>query len=274
MSWNPFSKSNQTYNTQDNPGKKKLITIAVVSVVLVLGIPVFVALRNRPDDYTRSATEAARKVAPHAKVRNLKVAGGFAIATVSDSTAEGQLYAGNMTIFKINEDKSMTQIASGSSFTPLDLLELGIPLETQVELVGGNMDQIVQTLAGVCGYNGIDAPGYIGFDSSFEPDKWEIDSGMLSNLTQVLTDTLSNKNAAAKSDEKIVCVRATKNNSNAITDTKTYISTFTLELQFITRGGAITTHVLTFSIGPKYYQSYTLDGQKLTYIPNQNYIED
>lgn len=275
MSWSLFSKSNQTDNGSFGPGnpkKKKLITIVVVVLVLVLGVFVFTKLQSKPDDYTRRATEAARKENPNAKVKDVKVAGGFAIATVSDPTATGQLRAGNMTVFKINEDESMTQIASGSSFTPLDLLELGIPLATQAELTGTDIDRVTKNLAGVCGYGGIDAPGYNGFERSFDPDEWQIDSGMLGSLRQVLTADISNKNAREKPSEKVICVNATRNNSNATTDMKTYISTFTLELQFISNGGAVTNHTFTFSVGPKQYRSYTLDGQKLNYTADPNYL--
>lgn len=275
MPWKPFSKEAKTNSdsfTADNPEKKKLIVIVVVSAILIVGLPVLLVIKNRPDAYTRSATEAAKKFTPNAKVKQVKVAGGFAIATVTDPTSDGQIYAGNMTIFKVNEDGSMTQIASGSAFSPLDLLELGIPFATQAELLGSNINEVMQNLAAACGFNGGDAPGYGGFGASFEPEKWQIDSGTFDDLRQVLTASISNKNAETNSDDKVICVLATKNNSNATTDLNTYISTFTLELQFITRSGAVSTHPLSFSIGPKQFREYTLDGQKLPYNPSKNYF--
>lgn len=232
-------------------------------VVLTIAIPVFVTLRNKPDKYTKSATDAVRKEIPNAKVTDVKVAGGFAIATVSDPTAKSQINSGNVTVFKVNEDGSMTLLANGSSFTTFDLLALGIPLATQAELTGASLDQIAQKLASDCGYNGGDTPGYVGFDGSFDPDKWQIDSGTLDSVEQALTTSISNKNAGLNAEDKTVCVNATNNKSNATTDMKTYISTFTLELQFFTTKGVVTNHAFAFSIGPNYYQDYSLDGQKI-----------
>lgn len=263
-----FSRNNRVGNgsyNPSNPGRKKLVIIAVLLVVLFVGVPVVLTLRNKPDKYTQSATEAARKEIPNAEVRDVRVAGGFAIAIVSDPTSKSQIRDGNMTIFKVNEDGSMTMLASGSSFTPLDLLALGMPLATQAEFKGTSVDQVKQNLSSVCGYDGFDIPGYSGFGGTFEPDRWQIDSGTLDDLEQALTAVIGSKNTMAKSpEEKIICVNATKNKSNAVTDMKTYISTFTLELQFVSGGGVMTTHKFTFSIGPNYYKSYTLDGQKLS----------
>ena len=268
MSWNLLSRNTGEYGdsfTQTNPTKKKKLLIIIIVLGVLVSVPILATLRNRPDKYTQSATEAARKETPNAEVKDVRVAGGFAVATVSDPTAKSQIRSGNMTIFRVNEDGSMTQIASGNAFTPLDLLGLGIPLATQAELMGKSLDQTVQNLAGSCGHNGGDAPGYSGFEGSFDPDNWQIDSGTLSNLLQVLTATISNKNANVEPNEKIVCITAEKNNSKATTNMKTYISTFTIELRFIKGSGEISNHTLTFAIGPNYYQNYTLDGQKLTY---------
>ncbi|MCA9331094.1 hypothetical protein KC957_03520 [Candidatus Saccharibacteria bacterium] len=266
MSRNPFSNKTNTGSesySRNNPGKRTWVLVVVLLVVLMIGVPIFVTLRNKPDKYTQSATEAVRKEIPNAKVTDVRVAGGFAIATVSDPTAKSQIRAGNVTILKVNEDGSMTLIANGSSFSPLDLLELGIPLDTQAQLRGTEIDQVMQSLESACGYNHGDAPGYNGFNGSFNPDMWEIDSGSLGNIERALTASVSNSNARLQPSEKVTCVNVTKNNSNATTDTKTYISTFSLELQFITGGGEVTTHMFTFSIGPKYYRAYTLDGQPL-----------
>ena len=190
-------------------------------------------------------------------------AGGFALAIVSDPTSNSQANAGNTTVFKVNKDGSMTQIANSSSFSPLDLLKLGIPLSTQAELTGQSVSQVKQTLADICGYNGGNTPGYSSFNGSFNPGGWQIDSATLGTLEQKLSKTISNKNTRAQVNQKIICVKATSNNSNVTTDIKTYISTFTLDLQFITSDGIITDHTFNFSIGPNYYRSYTLDGQTI-----------
>ena len=66
-----------------------------------------------------------------------------------------------------------------------------------------------------------------------------------------------------KPDMKVICVNATQKNSNTTTDKTTYISTFTLQVQFITDDGTLTTHTVTFAVGPNYYHSYTLDGHDI-----------
>jgi hypothetical protein len=294
MPGNPFSQNNnETYNNPYTPGgnennpfapdgyennpytpggneksKLRLIVIAVAVFVLVcIGVIAIVTHSSKPnsqqDKNTQSATAAARKKNPNANVSNVKVADGFAISTVQDPTADSQASAGNLTIFKVNKDGSMTQIAMGSSFSPIDLLGLGIPLATQAKLFGQDLSQTEQNLANTCGYDGSGAPGYIGFDGSFDPGGWQIDATTLDNIEQALTGVLSNANAAAQQGKTVVCVNATRTNSNRSTDTTTYISTFTLDLQFITADGTISTHVFTFAIGPHYYRSYTLDGQKI-----------
>jgi len=284
MPWNPFSQNNNDIydnpytpdgyeNNPYTPGgyeKSKLRIILIIVAVFVLaciGVITLITHSSPPkssqDKNTQSATAAARKKTPNAQVSNVKVADGFAMSTVQDPTAEGQANAGNVTFFKVNKDGSMTQIASGSSFSPIDLLGLGIPLATQAKLTGQDLTQIQQNLADLCGYNGSDTPGYFGFDGSFNPGGWQIDATTLQGVEQALTGVLSNKNAEAQQGKTVVCVNATRDKSNSNTDTHTYISTFTLELQFITADGTVTTHMFTFATGPNYYRSYTLDGQEI-----------
>jgi len=270
MSWDPYSQnSNGTHNNPYTPGgyekaKLRKLLLIVVGVLAAIAITTLVVHLSRPESqqskYIKSATAAARKQIPHAKVKNLNVAGGFALAIVSDPTATGQANAGNTTLFKLNKDGSMTQIANGSSFDPIDLLGLGIPLATQAKLTESSTGQVRQNLADVCGYNGGSVPGYIGFEGSFSPDGWQIDSATLIGLEKVLSKAISNQNVAAKPGNAVICVNATRKNSNAVTDTKTYISTFTLQVQFVTSNGALTTHTLTFATGPNYYRNYALDG--------------
>jgi hypothetical protein len=274
MPWDSFSQNNnEIYNNPYTPGgneKSKLKIILILVTVFVLASIGVIALmthssppKSQQDKYTQSATAAAKKKTPNAKVSNVKVAGGFAMSTVQDPTADGQANAGNVTFFKVNKDGSMTQIASGSSFSPIDLLGFGIPLATQAELTGQSLAQVQQNLASLCGYNGSNTPGYFGFDGSFSPGGWQIDATTLDGLEQALTGVLGNKNSKAKQGETVFCVNATRKNSNRSTNTKTYISTFTLELQFIASSGTVTTHTFTFATGPNYYRSYTLDGQKI-----------
>ncbi len=284
MPWNPFLRShNEIYNNpyaadgyESSPnisnGYEKsrlriILIIVAVSILACIGVIALITHSLSPgskqDKYTQSATAAARKKTPNAKVSNIKVAGGFAIATVQDPTAVGQANAGNVTIFRVNKDGSMTQIANGSYFSPIDLLGFGIPLTTQAELTGKSLAQVQLSLAELCGYDGSDTPGYFGFDGSFNPGGWQIDANTLDSLEQALTGVLSKKNTEAQQGKMVICVNATRENSNFKTDSQTYISTFTLELQFITSDGTVTTHMFTFAIGPNSYRSYTLDGQNI-----------
>lgn len=276
MSWNPFSKNkvSEMPYTIYGPGvgyekKSRLSTIIKWSAVILVSIGIialgirFLFVKSTQDKSLEQATTAASKHTPDAQVSNVKVSGGYAMAVVSNPNTNTQASAGNTTIFKVNKDGSMTQIANASYFSPIDLLTLGIPLSTQAALTGSSVSQVQQTLAGLCNYDGGDTPGYRGFDGSFKPGGWQIDSATLNNLEQALTDTITSKNAGVSNDKKIICVNATQNNSNAQTDLQTYISTFTLEIQFITYDGTLTTHTVNFSIGPRGYHSYTLDGQSI-----------
>jgi preprotein translocase subunit SecG len=265
-------QNNNQENNQYTPGGydranlKKLLLI-VVGVFFAITIIVLVfAFQSKPESqqskYLKSATIAARNNTPNAKVTNIKVAGGFALALVSDPTSQGQSNAGNTIIFKVNKDGSMVQIAEGSSFGPLDLLGLGIPLATQAELIGSNISQVKQNLANQCGYsNG--AIGFIGFNGSFSPGEWQIDSSTLIGLEQKLSSAITNQNANMKPEMTVICINATLKNSNYTIDKTTYISTFTLQVQFVTGDGTLTTHTVTFAVGPNYYRSYTLDGHNI-----------
>lgn len=250
--------------------KVRLARIVRIAVGVLLGIGILILIihfllpKSEQSKNIDSATTAARKQIPNAQVRNVKVADGFALATVSDPNASGQASAGNVTIFKINKDGSMAQIANGSFFSPIDLLNLGITLPTQAKLTGHTISQVRQSLANICGYTGGDEPGYSGFNGSFNPDGWQIDSGTLDDLEQVLTTVVSDKNTTAGMDQKVICVNATRNNSSATTDMQTYISTFALGIQFITSSGTLSAHKLTFAIGSNNYHSYTLDGQAIS----------
>ena len=264
--------SNEVYNAPYTPSGNekaklgKILKIAIGALMVVGLIVLVVSFSTSPsqqDKNTKAATAAARKVTPNAVVSNVKVSGGFALAIVSDPTAQGQAKAGNVTIFKVNNDGSMTQIANGSSFSPIDLLGFGIPLATQAKLIGHNLIKVEQDLAGACGYSGDNAPSYLGFNGSFNPGGWQIDAATLDGLEQALTAKISNNSSLSNTDEKIICINASRVNSNATTDTHTYISTFTLQLQFITTSGTLTAHTFTFATGPNYYRSYTLDGQKI-----------
>lgn len=269
MPWDPdLQNNNQVYNHPYPPGgyeKAMLRKILIVTgVFLAIILLIFIVYSSMPESqqskYIKSATTAARKHTPHAEVKNVKVAGGFAIALVSDPTAEGQANSGNTTIFKVNKDGSMVQIANGSSFGPIELLELGIPLVTQANLTGTDIGHVKQNLANQCGYeNG--SIGYTGFGGSFNPGQWQIDAGTLDILMQKLSKSISSQNTKSMGGKTVICVNATQKNSSVKTDRTTYISTYTLQVQFITGDGTLTTHTVTFTNSSPRYRTYTLDGQ-------------
>lgn len=265
-SWNSSPSNNEvngyTY-TQNKPAKNKVL-IVVLLVILLVAVTVTAVILNRPDKLTRSALDAARKETPNARVREVRASGGFARAIVSDPTAESQIKAGNVTYFRVNNDESMTQIATGSSFSPIDLLDMGIPLQAQAEITGISLDKAIKNLSDACGYSDSGDPGYAEFGGSFDPDGWQIDSGTLSNIKRVLSASFAERGVEADSNSNVVCVIATNNKSDAKTDLKTYISTFSLELNFVDNKGTVSKHAFVFSIGPSYFKSYTLDGRELT----------
>jgi hypothetical protein len=271
MPWDPdLQNNNQIFNNPYTPGghekaRLRKLLLIVVGVFFAIAIAILIVNlipESQQSKDIKSATMAARKHTPNAKVKDVKVAGGFAIAIVSDPASEGQANSGNTTIFRVNKDGSMVQIANGSSFSPLDLLGLGIPLATQAKLTGSTIGHVKQNLATQCGYSE-STVGYTGFDGSFDPDGWQIDSATLSVLEQKLSNAISNQNYNAKLGMPVICVNATQKNSNATTDKTTYVSTFTLQVQFITDNGTLTTHTVTFAVGPNYYHSYTLDGHDI-----------
>lgn len=272
MPWDTdLQNNNQIYDNQYTPGGyenarlRKLLFIVIgifLTIILVIVVVRLITPESQQSKYIKSATVAARKQIPDAKVTNVKVAGGFAVAIVSDPAAEGQANAGNTTVFRVNKDGSMIQIATSSYFSPLDLLELGIPLVTQAKLTGSNIGQVKQNLANQCGYTNGNI-GFSGFEGSFNPGGWEIDSATLRSLEQKLSNAINNQNANMKPGEQVICVDATRKNSNDSINKTTYISTFTLQVQFVSDNGKLTMHTVTFAIGPNYYRSYTLDGQNL-----------
>lgn len=266
MSWDSSPSNNEvngyTY-TQNKPEKNKVL-IAVLLVVLLVAVTVAAVILSRPDKLTQSALEAARKETPNARVREVRASGGFARAVVSDPKAESQIQAGNVTYFRVNGDESMTQIASGSAFSPIDLLGMGIPLPTQADITGISVDKVIKNLSDACGYSSGGGPGYAEFGGSFDPDGWQIDSGTLSNIERVLNASVNNPSTGADSNGNVVCIIATNNKSDVKTDTKTYISVFSMELNFVTDSGIVSKHAFSFSIGPNYFKSYALDGRKLT----------
>lgn len=279
MSWSPFLRNNNNYNY--NAGydpnaytrRRKRAAIAIILAIFValggIALVLYIVLpknNQQSDENTQKVTAAAQKTIPNATVSKVKVSGGYAVALVGNpSTSGSQADAGNKTLFKVNSDGSMTQIAVGSSFSALDLLELGIPFSTQAALMGGTADEAQQNFLNTCSYVGDSNPGFSGFNSSFEPDGWQIDATTLDGLLSALNTKISsdNERSTSTSDTMVVCVNAVRKNSNVTTNTQTYVSTFTIEVHLITLKGSLSVHTLTFETGPGNYRRYALDGQAL-----------
>lgn len=242
---------------QGNQKTIKVIVITLIAAIVISLAIYFLSPASEQDKHTQKATEAAQKVTPNAKVNDIKVAGGFALALVSDPTSSSQAEAGNTTIFQVKDDGSMTQIANGSSFDTIQLLELGIPLKTQAELTNNTTDQVKQSLAIACGYNGGSTPGYSGFDGAFNPGGWKIDQLTLDVLDTSLTNAITKKNSTVNADKQIICVDTALIGSN-ITD-----DTYTIGLRFISSDGTLSKHTLSYTIESNYRRSFTLDDQKI-----------
>lgn len=255
---NKINDSQYVFGMYEREKINKLI-LAVMVVFLAIIVIVIYTVFFSQDKETKSATEAARKTIPNAIVSNVKVAGGFALATVRDPDTNGQANSGSVIIFKVNKDGSMRQLASGSSFDPMDLLWLGISLPTQAKLIGKKVNQVELDLANQCGYSAVSV-GFDGFDGSFNPGGWEIDATTLDSLEQKLSAKIDDWDSVVN---PVVCVSTTQNNSNFSTDKTSYISTFTLQVLFITDNGTATKHVVTFKVGSGSNRIFTLDGKSI-----------
>lgn len=250
-------------STQKTPNKKLVFILVVFGIILCSALIIFAVRKDTPNSDVDKAKAAARKEIPNAEAKQVIVADGFAMAIVYVPKDKSQLGSGNTTIFRVNEDGSMTYITSGSYFSPIDLLGLGIPLKTQAKLRETELSDVKQELANTCNYGYDNKPGFSGFDGSFNPDGWQIDSASLDGITQTLDTVIEANNARSKYDDKVVCINTQIKGSNVGVDKTTFASTFTLKLQFITGNGVITDHDFTFNDGPIYSRIYTLDGQKI-----------
>lgn len=265
MDQNPDLQNTSQFNNNYKIRRSQKI-FSKKTVIIVLGLIIFFALinlainlksNNQQSKYAKSATAAARKTISNANATSVKVAGGFAVANVNYPNALRP--RGYATIFKVNKDGSMVELAISNSFGPIDLLGFGIPFQTQAELTGSTLAQVQQNLANQCGYNNGNT-GFYGFNGSFNPGQWQIDATTLSGIEEKLTSVVKNQNNNINSNKSVICVTTSQQNSNFTIDNKTYISTFTLQLQFISKDGTSTKHTFNFSIGPERYSNYTFDG--------------
>lgn len=253
----------QNYNYPTNTSNKKKKIVLIVFCVVALFVVVFVLNKKMPINQTNKAKEAARKEIPNAEVKQVVVADGFAIAIVYSPKDTGQLGSGNTIVFKVNKDSSMTYLANASDFDTIDLLNLGIPLTTQAKLKKTDLNTVKKNLENSCNYTGDFMPGFSGFDGSFDPDGWQIDSTTLNNIQQALVSVVKSNDAYKNSSDKIVCINALTKDSNIDTNQTTFESVFLIKLQFITGEGKITDHSFSFTDGPINSRVYSLDNQKI-----------
>lgn len=259
------SSSNSNY-AQKNSRRTIVIVLVVLGFLLGVILVTFALLSNRPTGLETQAALAARKEIPNAEAKEVIVADGFAIAYVYVPGDKSQLGAGQSTIFRVNQDGSMTYIASASYFSPIDLLNFGIPLETQAKLKETSLDNTKKELASSCDYekNGPEATGFSGFDGTFNPDGWEIDPASLEGIIQTL-DTFAQTNNTNKSyDNKIICIVTSKEGSDITVNKSTFVSTFKLKVTLITGGGEVSDADFTFTDGPVNSRTYTLGGKTIT----------
>lgn len=268
MSWNnPNQLTNSGMNNmlpaQKTPNKKLVFILVILGIILCSAFIIFVVGKGESNSDVDKAKAAARKEIPNAEAKQVVVADGFAMAIVYVPKSDSQLGSGNTTIFKVNQDESMTYLASASYFSPIDLLNFGIPLKTQAKLRETDVSDVKQELANTCNYSFDNTPGFSGFDGSFNPDGWQIDSASLDGITQTLDNVIKDTNANNNYDDKVICINTQIKDSDVNVDKTTFASTFKLKIQFITGNGAITDHDFTFTDGPIYSRTYTLDGQKI-----------
>lgn len=259
-----YTSENDIYDNRN----KQLVRWVIIGIVLFMFALLFISIKllqpkSVQQKQSDNAKVAAREVTSNAEVSDVRVAGNYASAIVKDPNASGQASAGTFTIFKVNNDGSMKQLASGSRLDPLDLLGYGIKFTDQAKLTRVSPSQIQHYIASSCGYTD-NNPGYNGFDQSFNPDGWQIDPMTLSELQQKLNNTIGEQNTTTEdADKKIVCINALTKGSDAVTDSTTFKSTFTVPLQFISKSAKVYDHTLTFEIAPKSNNVYQLDGVDL-----------
>lgn len=242
---------------------KVRIAVVVYGVVIILVTFLFIIIKFQQNKDNNKIKIAARAQVSDAEVRNVVVSNGFAVATINSPSSNGQLKSGNIALFKENDDKSMTQIASGSSFNTIDFLDLGVPLTTQAKLLKKSLEQIKQDLADSCNYNNTNTPGYMGFNGSFHPNGWGIDASKLFFITNALDSVVSDINSGVKSDNKVICVNATTDNSNLVIDRKRQRVNYTIQVKFITNSGGTSAHTLNFSNNGNNSWDFILDGRKI-----------
>ncbi len=226
---------------------------------------------SKSSRYYKAALAAARKSdGQDTTISDLKVAEGFAVATILNESKSPQGY---LAIFKVRSVRSMTVIASGSQIDPIELVELHMPFATQVKLTWvGSEESLRNYVAGEGEYAGESTHGYSGFDGSFGPNGWEIDAGTFDSMEAALSKAIHKRNAQANASEKTIDVDAAYklNRDSKITVNKTtYSETFTLKLVFVSAIGTFTEHTLKATQHPggaggvPAYFTYALDGRDI-----------
>lgn len=266
-----FSRNN--YNIASSVGdqqqlkKRRLLLIGLI-VLFVLFVIVLAVLaqpsasQRRQQKLNQTATTASqkRRSSTNWTATNTVEAGGYASSLVTQ-TGQSQNY---IVIYKVDKTGAMTEIASGSSFTPMSLLELGIPLDTQAKLTQQSLSAVQQKLEQSCGYKGGDTPGIEtnSFQSVQTDGVSTLGGGKMLSIQYVLGNAISTLNAAqSNADDKVVCVTAVPTNASGENDSSINLS---FQLHFFTGNGVLTTHDFTYS-SPSMMGAITmtLDGKQI-----------
>jgi len=242
--------------------RRRIVLVITIVTLFVAAVVVFAIISNptpaqkQARQTTTTVEQTVRKKIPGANVRDVKTAGGFAMATVANPTSDAQAADGSIYIFKVDQNGNMTQLAAASSFDPITLLQLGIPFATQAQLTGQTVTQILQNL---CGPASATAPDYAGFQAIQADGQWALDTNTLISIEYRLTSYLSSQNQTIAANDQTICVIAqpTRDAQTAYPDGSTITS---WNVQFITSTGNTTTHAMTITLASDYRQTTTLDG--------------
>ncbi|MFZ2560017.1 MAG: hypothetical protein WAW91_00020 [Candidatus Nanoperiomorbaceae bacterium] len=243
-----------------------IVSIILLSVVFIILLSVLAQpspAQKRQQTLDRNATTASRKQKTSGTwtASGTVATGGFASAIIKQDSGAGQGY---VAIYKVGHDGTMTQIASGSYLSPIDLVILGVPFNEQARLSSQTVDQVRQNFERQCSYNGGNTPGYdansfFGVQIDGQP---ALGGGKTMAIQYGLSQSIIARNQAqSNASDKVVCVVADSDSNAGQND---YAVNLSFKLKFITDGGVVTTHAFQYS-APSQVGAVTmkLDGQRI-----------
>jgi len=247
--------------------------VAVIVIIVFIAAVIGLAIIFQPSPAQKKqqqVTNAAQKAAntyvsnanansnanPAVTVTNVKTSGRFAIGTttINGNPAQG--------IFTINSDGTLTQIASGTSFSPIELLGYGMSLTDIATLTGRTIAQAQQWLFTVCNYTGGSAPGYSGFTNTFANGQVTLDPQAITTIQNALTGAIAAQNATESQSQQMVCINAVTGGSTQVANPNVNVVT-TFNVQFIAGDGTLTTHSISLTVDMNFNTTVTLDGTRI-----------